>query len=485
MITLLHRLPNRLIIWRTIGLAIAVGALASQAVAQRPVFTIDRKPYTLEALCGSSEKQLRDTFDAEVKTFSDADIRRLLANDIRVINDPALVEKAPRRDLEGLLWTYNYHCLLDQASTRLVLAHICSRIVHEHRIKLDDYFDPRPLRDANGRYLRFMDYLFDHRADDPGLYEQQYGDAVKAFRVKMPQAGWVNLRGIVRHRPKYMRWVVSLRQGSGQFDEYGLRAAYAHHLVAEACKTGVYRDMAAAHLAFLDSTVRVVEISNYSGGRKSLESYLAGCIDATGHAAPAGFRHFEETLRTVNTRVSVSQRVVLGGQVANGLDVPVLGRVYEIKPNVYRVITWEDKKDHPVSQSNLAVALKVFAFKVAAGRYLPQAESHVPGWTFDVKLAADELSGDPALTMPEIEVAPYVLKPYPATAFAEFERHRPRLDELAAAIATMTAQGDKKGAQAVIDQTSKEMSDVKTEAVRLTYESLADLAKKQLERPDN
>ena len=450
-----------------------VQAAPTPAVRESSAFSIDGKQYRLKELTGFSQQELRAQFDAEVAKMTDETLKNALRN-----RGPAFPVRATmtREALEKELWKYAISNLLDTLVGDLVLASICDRIVKQHEIKLDEYFDLAALRDGMQRQFAYLDFIHARQHEPPGKEDEWHAEAIKKFRFKMTREYWTATGEEFRRRPAFLKWPLEAMRRAADNDDYLLKAMLAHYLLREACETGIYHEKARQVFHAKSPPPQLLEITGFYGSRQSLEQVVAHLVDAKGELKHSAATTLIRWLRDLAPGASAQLTMAMENGTPS-MDVPVPGTLYEVVPGTFRIYGRLPGAPQagaaPEQDKGLALFYKVYAYKIAASQFLPDVEPRISEWKPDVVRLSDSISSPGTSRMPEVAFDPFIKKPYPETVFADFERHRSTLQELAVSAARLSIGQDQKGALALVESIAGKSQAVQTAPVRKAYQAIS------------
>ena len=445
-----------------------------RAISDPSVFAVAGQPYSLKQLTGHTKEELKFEFDSEVKKMSDESLKKWInkysySQDGR---DGKTVSK--RSDLEETLWKAVYYRLLDDTIRPIVLSAITQHIVKNHGIDLKEYFDMSALHDGFDRELAYLNFRYEHQHDPANKDPELLAEAIKKFRFGLNQEYWKATATEFRERPAFMKWSVDAMKYSEDWGGFLTNAMLLHALLSDACEKGVYHDRAEKYFQFQWSQFRVVDITGYEGGEDVLREYLSQVISQDGEVAGTGISDILLWFRDLSPSVRIKQTTVIGTNLLDGFAVPQIGVLYRPQPDTLRIIGWQKKlplkAETPEEQKAMGVMQRNYAYQLAIASLLPTVESRVPGWSPEINQITAAITVDgPMHDLPEVQIDPYIKKPYPSLIFAEFEQTKSDLQELIVKSAKATLLHDKESAKLLITEIKDKAEKLKTTPVRNAY----------------
>jgi hypothetical protein len=456
------------------------GAGRARAASDQLVMTINGTPYSHRQLFGMDAKELRSQFDSAVKNYTDESLHSYLESSGYLRRHPeAKASLATRQELESAVFESADQAMLDFACRHLVLAHLGDEILRRHQAKAADFFNLDALNAALARQIGLIDFLYDHQAEPATRNEALYVEANEKLGLAISKDAWPTLREMVRKRPVWMRWgAVALRR-SEQVDRYVLRAVLAHYLLQAACaEGGVYYERAKTEVQFGRSELYRIRVSGYVGSPDVLQEYLNSVVDKDGDVALQGVQQLQLWFNGAGMTAHMQVDRAIGGMLGDGASVPALGALSRINPDTFEMVGWARKRELEGTTDNDKKALAIFwqsrAYKMAVADFLPEVKSAIGTWQPNIALLAEAVSVEgKSLVLPEVKVAEFIRRPYPAKPFEEFERQRVALQEMAVRAALVARKHDSKAGAQLEQELAQRIGGSETEAVRSAYQALA------------
>jgi hypothetical protein len=454
------------------------------------VLAIDGQPYSFKDLVGTSQAEIKSQFDKEVKKLSNDEItRRMISPGIESAPEEEkktmpLQSAIDRRTArEVALWKSFRNNLLDQAAELLALSRVTDRIVREHRINLSDYFNLPVLRDAWQRQMAFSDFSYLHQKDHgTNNDEKLLAEVIKNYRFRYTRVYWDATSEEFRARPAFVKWSLELSRHLNKDGDVGIKVMLANSLLKEACETGIYQAKAKEFYQTKWGQSRVIDVVGYRGDPKTLHDFMTLAAAKEDNAALVEVSKLRLWLRDLAPGIKVTQRSVFGSDIQTGAVSPRPGVLYQPDPNTYRVVLSSVKTALPTQskeqKEGTNLIHKIYAYQIAVLDLAPTVESRLPDWTpIPLLLNTNVAVEGPPHFISEVEIDPYVKKPYPGLVFEELEKNKGDLHSLSVKVAALSMQKDPTAATALITQIEKKMATLQTEPAKHAYRVISDRLK--------
>ncbi|HEY7424430.1 MAG TPA: hypothetical protein VH682_09400 [Gemmataceae bacterium] len=459
--------------------------------AEKPLFRVGTKSYTLADIAGVEEatllKQCREvlrpqSLDALLEKLSEEQRKEVLA----------LPEPKRREAAERLRFRMALRPLTRRAFQIILFAGITDRIVAEHGVDLEDYFDIELVRRSVRRSAIYGQYLY-KSPDDESADERLRQEMNRALGIQWTKEAWRKSRTFVRSLSPLGRWHPSFSR-SPYYEELSWKAVLVHALLKKACDDGIYARQAAHLIDVEKSDFLLIRISSYQGDRRHLEEFVDAALKdgEIRSLRDDPIKELGELLRKTSPSLQLRGTFENGGKMIHGYSAFPVGKLIEFLPGQFLLYTWNNRfrfeSLSPADKKALRTPIVNYSFPLGALDYFPDVEVYAKDlYPLDPVGELPSLTSDGMLPIVGLEMAVkgYDKKPYPAEPFAQ---HRECTTAIQAALLRAVAahtRGDKDAVPAVIADLRKAAEQAGPKFVQQKYRHAADTLENQLNQKDN